>query len=47
METVYSVLGAILPLEAYQYTFMKNAFLAVLLLTPLLLIKLLLTALSN
>ena len=36
METVYSVLGAILPLEAYQYSFMKNAFLAILLLTPLL-----------
>ena len=36
MDTVYSVLGAILPLEAYQYSFMKNAFLAILLLTPLL-----------
>ena len=36
MDTVYSVLSAILPLEAYQYAFMKNAFLAVLLLTPLL-----------
>ena len=36
MDTIYSVLGAILPLEAYQYTFMKNAFLAILLLTPLL-----------
>ena len=36
MDTVYSVLGTVLPLEAYQYTFMKNAFLAVLLLTPLL-----------
>ena len=36
MDTVYSILGAILPLEAYQYSFMKNAFLAVLLLTPLL-----------
>ncbi len=36
MDTVYSVLGAILPLEAYQLTFMKNAFLAILLLTPLL-----------
>ena len=36
METVYSVLGTILPLEAYQYSFMKNAFLAILLLTPLL-----------
>ena len=36
MDTVYSILGAILPLEAYQYAFMKNAFLAILLLTPLL-----------
>ena len=36
MDTIYSVLGAILPLEAYQYSFMKNAFLAILLLTPLL-----------
>ena len=36
MDTLYSILGAILPSEAYQYTFMKNAFLAVLLLTPLL-----------
>ena len=36
MDTIYSVLGAILPLEAYHYTFMKNAFLAILLLTPLL-----------
>ena len=36
MEALYGILGAILPLEAYQYTFMKNAFLAVLLLTPLL-----------
>ncbi len=36
MESLYSVLGAILPLEAYQFNFMKNAFLAVLLLTPLL-----------
>ena len=36
METIYSILGAVLPSEAYQFTFMKNAFLAVLLLTPLL-----------
>ena len=36
MDTIYSVLGTILPLEAYHYTFMKNAFLAILLLTPLL-----------
>ena len=31
MDTIYSILGTILPLEAYQYTFMKNAFLAILL----------------
>ena len=36
METIYGILGAVLPLEAYQYSFMKNAFLAILLLTPLL-----------
>ena len=36
MDTIYSVLNTILPLEAYQFTFMKNAFLAILLLTPLL-----------
>ena len=36
MDTIYGILGAILPLEAFQYTFMKNAFLAILLLTPLL-----------
>ena len=36
MNTIYSILGTILPLEAYQHSFMKNAFLAVLLLTPLL-----------
>ena len=36
MDTIYSILGAVLPLEAYQYSFMKNALLAILLLTPLL-----------
>ena len=36
MNTVYQILGTLLPLEAYQFTFMKNAFLAILLLTPLL-----------
>ena len=36
MNTIYSILGTILPFEAYQFTFMKNAFLAILLLTPLL-----------
>ena len=34
MDGIYHVLGVILPLEAYQFTFMKNALLAVLLLTP-------------
>ena len=34
MDTIYSILGAVLPLEAYQYSFMKNALLAILLLTP-------------
>ena len=36
MDGIYSVLDAILPLEAYQFSFMKNALLAVLLLTPML-----------
>ena len=36
MDGIYSVLEAILPLEAFQFNFMKNALLAVLLLTPLL-----------
>ena len=36
METIYGILDAVLPLEAFQFTFMKNAFLAMLLLTPLL-----------
>ena len=36
MDGIYGVLNAILPLEAYQFSFMKNALLAVLLLTPLL-----------
>ena len=36
MEGLYNVLSTLLPLEAYQYSFMKNAFLAILLLTPLL-----------
>ena len=36
MDGIYNVLSAILPLEAYQFSFMKNAFLAVLLLTPML-----------
>jgi len=36
MDTVYSILDALLPLDAFRYAFMKNAFLAILLLTPLL-----------
>lgn len=36
METIYGVLETILPLEAFRFDFMKNALLAVLLLTPLL-----------
>ena len=36
MDGIYNILNAILPLEAYQFSFMKNALLAVLLLTPML-----------
>ena len=36
MNAIYAAMDAILPLEALRFTFMKNAFLAVLLLTPLL-----------
>ena len=36
MEGIYGILEAILPLEAFRFDFMKNALLAVLLLTPLL-----------
>ena len=36
MEAIYSLLDTLLPFEAFRFTFMKNAFLAVLLLTPLL-----------
>lgn len=36
MDAIYAVMDAILPLEALQFSFMKNAFLAILLLTPLL-----------
>ena len=36
MEGIYGILDAILPLEAFRFGFMKNALLAVLLLTPLL-----------
>ena len=36
MDGIYAVMDALLPLEALRFSFMKNAFLAVLLLTPLL-----------
>ena len=36
MDFIYSVIDTLLPLEALRFSFMKNAFLAVLLLTPLL-----------
>lgn len=36
MQAIYGVMNILLPIEALQFNFMKNAFLAVLLLTPLL-----------
>ena len=36
MEAIYGFLDVLLPFEAFRFTFMKNAFLAILLLTPLL-----------
>ena len=36
MEGIYAVMDTLLPLEALHFSFMKNAFLAILLLTPLL-----------
>ena len=36
MQAIYQFIGTVLPIEALQFTFMKNAFLAILLLTPLL-----------
>ena len=36
MEGIYAVMDTLLPLEALRFSFMKNAFLAILLLTPLL-----------
>lgn len=36
MEGIYQIMDTFLPFEAFQFTFMKNAFLAILLLTPLL-----------
>lgn len=35
METVYAVMDVLLPFEMFSYTFMKNALLAMLLITPL------------
>jgi len=45
MQTVYAVMDKILPFEMFSLQFMKNALLALLLLTPLL--ALLGTALSR
>ena len=36
MQTLYAILDALLPIEALRFSFMKNAFLAILLVTPLL-----------
>ena len=36
MNTIYAIMDALLPFELFQCTFMKNALLAMLLLTPLL-----------
>lgn len=36
MQWIYSLLDTVLPIEALQFSFMKNAFLAILLITPLL-----------
>lgn len=36
MDTIYRILDALLPFELFRYAFMKNALLALLLLTPLL-----------
>ena len=36
MSTLYSILDAVLPFECFRMSFMKNALLAILLLTPLL-----------
>ena len=35
MEVIYSILEAILPFEFMQYTFMKNALVAIILVTPI------------
>lgn len=34
METIYSILEAIIPFEFINYAFMKNALIAVILITP-------------
>ena len=34
MEAIYSVLEAIIPFEFISYTFMKNALIAIILITP-------------
>ena len=36
MDLIYQAMDAVLPFEPFRYTFMKNALLAMLLLTPLL-----------
>jgi len=36
MDVIYAIMDTVFPLEALQFSFMKNAFLAILLLTPLL-----------
>ncbi|MBR3765497.1 MAG: metal ABC transporter permease [Clostridia bacterium] len=36
MQTIYAIIEFLLPFEAFEWTFMKNALLAILLLTPLL-----------
>ena len=35
MNGIYAVMGTILPFSFLQYTFMKNALLAIVLITPL------------
>ncbi len=35
MEAIYSILEAILPFEFMQYTFMKNALIAIILVAPI------------
>ena len=35
MEVIYSILETILPFEFMEYAFMKNAFIAILLISPI------------